>query len=111
MRTHTIHKQRPLMTMAQEPSHTKERWRLKRGTFFNELGEIQEYHWVGFGRIGDETPIWSKGIKENEANMRLAASAPEMLQALQAVADSMQGNNSLLARQVREAIRTATQER
>ena len=96
--------------MAQKPSHTKERWRLKRGTFFNELGEIQEYHWVGFGRIGDETPIWSKGIKENEANMRLAASAPEMLQALQAVADSMQGNDSLLARQVREAIRTATQD-
>lgn len=106
-----MHTQRPLMTMAQEPAHTQERWRLKRGTYFDELGELREYHWVGFGRIGDETPIWSKAIKENEANMRLAASAPEMLQALQAVADNMGEDDSLLARQVREAIKTATQER
>ena len=111
MRTHTLHTQRPLMAMAQEPAHTQERWRLKRGTYFDELGELREYHWVGFGRIGDETPIWSKSIKENEANMRLAASAPEMLQALQAVSDNMGDNDSLLARQVREAIKTATQER
>jgi hypothetical protein len=111
MRTYAIHKQRPLMTMAQEPAHTQEWWRLKRGTFFDELGEIKDYYWVGFGRIGDETPIWSKTLKENEANMRLAASAPEMLQALQAVADNMADNDSLLARQVREAIKTATQER
>jgi hypothetical protein len=98
------------MTMTQEPSHTQERWRLKRGTFFDELGEIREYHWVGFGRVGDEAPIWAKHIKENEANMRLAASAPEMLQALQAVSDSMEGSDTILARQVREAIRTATQD-
>ena len=111
MRTHTIHTQRPLMAMAQEPSHTQERWRLKRGTYFDELGEIQEYHWVGFGRIGDETPIWSKTLKENEANMRLAASAPELIQALQSVSDNMGEDDSLLARQVREAIKTATQER
>lgn len=111
MRTHTIHKQAPLMKMIPtqaKPIHTTEKWRVKRSTHFIN-GEIKDYYWAGFGAIGDETPVWSKYLPENEANIRLIASAPIMLDALQAIADSMKGSGSILANQVRDAIHRATE--
>ena len=44
-----------------------------------------------------------------EYDARLISAAPVMLEALQAVADSMRGSDSFLARQVRVAIVKATQ--
>ena len=44
-----------------------------------------------------------------EYDARLISAAPVMLEALQAVADSMRGSDSFIARQVRVAIVKATQ--
>lgn len=62
--------------------HTPGPWKVKRSTHFID-GKLTEYFWVGFGIIGDETPVITKTLKENEANARLIAAAPDMLQALQ----------------------------
>lgn len=64
--------------------HTPGHWRLKRGTEFRD-GEIKEYSWVGFGTVGDETPVTAHGIPENSANAKLIAAAPELLDALKLV--------------------------
>lgn len=68
-----------------KPKHTPGPWRLKRATYFPERNQINEYCWVGYGPIGDETPVWGRSILENEANCRLIAAAPEMLDWIKAI--------------------------
>ena len=67
-----------------KPKHTPGPWRVKRSTHFAQ-NDIKEYFWVGFGPIGDETPIFKKDLTENEANARLIAAAPELLEACLAI--------------------------
>ena len=66
--------------------HTPGPWRLKRSTKFYGT-DLKEYHWVGFGPIGDETPVTAPLIPENEANARLIAAAPDLLEALKYIAN------------------------
>lgn len=58
--------------------HTPGPWRLKRATHFTQ-NDLKEYYWVGFGPVGDETPIFKRDLTENEANARLIAAAPDLL--------------------------------
>lgn len=66
--------------------HTPGPWRVKEGTYFRNPdegnNELVSYLWVGAGRIGDEMPVLSKHLVENEANSRLIAAAPDLLQTL-----------------------------
>lgn len=96
MRTHTIHKQAPLMQLIQEPnkepSHTPGPWR-----------KSNLNPWV-YGAEGEYV-----AQVEDKENARLIASAPTMLEALQAIVDALGDQDSLLIEQAKDAIRKATQ--
>jgi hypothetical protein len=79
-----------MKTVFTNTKHTPGPWRVKKSTRFNEHG-IQEYAWVGFGRIGDESTILSVNLpsEENEANARLIAAAPELLQAIKEIKETI----------------------
>lgn len=103
MRTHTIHKQAPLMQTTQEPKHTSGPWRisLDSRTGANIISDKEGEVVARINKLTDSRKL--------EYDARLISAAPVMLEALQAVADSMRGSDSFLARQVRVAIVKATQ--
>ena len=107
MRTHTIHTQKPIMQMiqqtAQEPKHTIGPWRisLDSRTGANIISDKEGEVVARINRLTDSRKL--------EYDARLISAAPVMLEALQAVADSMIGSDSFIARQVRVAIVKATQ--
>lgn len=115
MRTHTIHKQAPILQMipTQDKRHTASPWQ------FQQKGE--DYLLKG----SDSTTILRirTGTIPTNHDARLIASAPIMLDALQAVADRLDSasfpkvdllteawiKDSLLLEQVKDAIRKATE--
>jgi hypothetical protein len=66
--------------------------------------ELFEYRWVGVGSIGEETPVLSKIIKENEANATLIAAAPDLLEALQLILNDNRLMNALSKQQARAVL-------
>lgn len=68
-------------------------WKVKTGTYFRNHDEgnmdLVEYKWVGYGPVGDETPVLARHIPENEANAALIAAAPEMLDRLYKLGDAI----------------------
>lgn len=103
MRTHTIHKQAPFMQTTQEPKHTSGPWRisLDSRTGANIISDKEGEIVARINKLTDSRKL--------EYDARLISAAPVMLEALQAVADSMIGSDSFIARQVRVAIVKATQ--
>lgn len=95
------------MRMIQEPakpSHTPGPWIYDASDLTGRMN-IRKNHANGDTRI----LAYSWQDQNGEANAKLMAASPTMLDALQAVADSIEGSDSLLARQVRDAIRKATE--
>ena len=106
MRTHTIHKQAPILQMIptqDKPKHTSGPWRisLDSRTGANIISDKEGEIVARINKLTDSRKL--------EYDARLISAAPVMLEALQAVADSMRGSDSLLAQQVRDAIRRATE--
>ena len=105
-----------MLTTQDKPKHTPGPWyHTEKAIMANNGGTfIAENPAVKWEALAELTK--NKGnlelrenIKQANANARLMAAAPIMLEALQAVADSMEGSNTLLAQQVRDAIRKATE--
>ena len=92
-----------MLTTQDKPKHTSGPWRisLDSRTGANIISDKEGEIVARINKLTDSRKL--------EYDARLISAAPVMLEALQAVSDSMRGSDSLLAQQVRDAIRKATE--
>lgn len=89
------------------PTHTPGPWRLENHSGYRFLFKINsgaKGHPLGV----TFQPIAGLSDRENEANARLIASAPDMLDALQAIVDAFGDQDSILIDQCKAALNKAT---
>ena len=97
MRTHTLHNQKPIMNKM-KTDHTPGPWKC-------DLVSLKI--WANDGNTEISRTSSDVSISEEEANARVISSAPDMLDALQAIVDAFGDQDSLLIDQCKAALAKA----